>query len=211
VLRREHLREQGWPRPLFAHFGNGAHLVYGIDLSNDPDSTQLLSAFLQAIATRFGDAEVAIDTSIFNAARISKLYGTVVRKWNATEDRPHRRATILDAPEALETVPVEAIRQIAQSVPATATRPGPGPGPSAVVRPLPVASQEKVRWMDGFLARHGIEVRFARAEGGTWAYRWGLPCPFCGGGGRRRRSGHPQPRGALRLLLPAQPVQRQGR
>src|SRR5262249_18711580 len=84
---REHLREQGWPRPLTAHSGNGAHLVYGIDLPNDPDSTQLLSAFLQAIATRFSDAQRAIDTSVFNEARISKLYGTVVRKGDATEDQ----------------------------------------------------------------------------------------------------------------------------
>src|SRR5262249_27909311 len=113
---REQLRQEGWPQPLFGHSGNGAHLVYGLHMPNEGESTALLAAFLQAIATRFGTDRVAIDTGVFNPSRISKLYGTVVRKGDSTEDRPHRRAALLDAPEALEPVPVELIRRAAGPV-----------------------------------------------------------------------------------------------
>jgi hypothetical protein len=34
--------------------------------------------------------------------------------------------------------------------------------------------------MEEWLEAHNVEVRWTKAEGGTWAYRWGVACPFCG-------------------------------
>src|SRR5258706_10677938 len=42
------LNAQGWPEPVFASSGNGAHLLYSIDLDND-DSADLIKACLSAL------------------------------------------------------------------------------------------------------------------------------------------------------------------
>ena len=96
---REWLRSQGWPEPVFADSGNGAHLLYPIGLPNDQGATDLLGDCLQTLAFKFDDDAVKVDTGNFNAARIWKLYGTAVCKGDSTHDRPHRLARILEVPE----------------------------------------------------------------------------------------------------------------
>jgi hypothetical protein len=53
---RTHLDELGWPAPVFADSGNGWHLLYRVDLSNDGASTELVKAALHALAGRFDSA-----------------------------------------------------------------------------------------------------------------------------------------------------------
>ena len=38
------LGEEGWPPPLLADSGNGAHLLYAVDLPNDAAATALVEA-----------------------------------------------------------------------------------------------------------------------------------------------------------------------
>ena len=92
------LAGQGWPEPIFADSGNGAHLLYRVELPNDQAATDFLRKCLQALAFRFDDEAVNVDTGNFNAARIWKLYGTLVGKGDSTPERPHRLARILEAP-----------------------------------------------------------------------------------------------------------------
>ncbi len=89
------LCDEGWPDPVAADSGNGYHLLYKVDLPNDDESRQLVKAILQALASEFDDDQVKIDTSVHNAARIVRLYGTLTRKGTQTPDRPHRRSRIL--------------------------------------------------------------------------------------------------------------------
>jgi hypothetical protein len=89
------LRKQGWPDPVVADSGNGYHLLYRTDLPNDETSRKLVKDVLQALASRFDDEVVKIDTGVHNAARLIRLYGTVARKGNNTKERPHRRSRIL--------------------------------------------------------------------------------------------------------------------
>src|SRR5262249_13671317 len=98
------LTERGWPAPIYADSGNGAHLIYGLDLPNDPGSHDLVQGCLDALAVVFADERVTVDRQMFNASRISKLYGTLAAKGADTLERPHRIARILDAPERLEVV-----------------------------------------------------------------------------------------------------------
>ncbi len=91
----EYLSAQGWPLPVSADSGNGGHLLYRVDLPNDAASTELIKRVLQALAAKFDDALVTVDQSVFNASRITKLYGTVTRKGYSTPERPHRLARIL--------------------------------------------------------------------------------------------------------------------
>jgi hypothetical protein len=96
---RAHLGEQGWPEPVVGDSGNGAHLLYWVDLPNTRESLQLIKGVLQALSFKFSDECVEVDTSTCNAGRIWKLYGTTARKGDDTADRPHRSSKLLKVPE----------------------------------------------------------------------------------------------------------------
>jgi len=91
---RAYLRAQGWPEPLLADSGNGAHLLYRVDLSVDDGG--LIAGALAALAFRFTDALVVVDEKNFNPARIWKLYGTVAAKGDHTPERPHRLSRLVE-------------------------------------------------------------------------------------------------------------------
>ncbi len=77
--------------PIPACSGNGAHLVYKLpDLPNNDDSKELIKKALEAIHHKFSNDDVDVDLSVFNPARIWKLYGTTARKGDQYKDRVHR-------------------------------------------------------------------------------------------------------------------------
>lgn len=86
--------ELGFPPGVRAHSGNGFHLLYRVDLPNDESAKQLLTTCLQALHARFSNDAVLVDKTTFNASRIFKLYGTVARKGEHSEERPHRRSRL---------------------------------------------------------------------------------------------------------------------
>jgi putative DNA primase/helicase len=49
---------------------------------------------LKAMIGRLRDHLTGVDRTVFNRARINKLYGTMVRKGDNTEERPHRKSFI---------------------------------------------------------------------------------------------------------------------
>ncbi len=74
--------------------GNGAHILIRIDLPNDSDSELLVKNCIRAVGSKFNSDKVVIDQSVFNAARIWKLPGTMARKGDSTPERPHRIARL---------------------------------------------------------------------------------------------------------------------
>jgi hypothetical protein len=108
-----YLSELGWPCPVYADSGNGAHLLYRIDLPNDQASRDLIKQCLESLDTLFSDSGCQVDTAVYNAARIWKLYGTVARKGDNIESRPHRRAEILKVPESVELVSADNLTHLA--------------------------------------------------------------------------------------------------
>lgn len=113
-IAREELGARGWPEPLVVASGNGVQMLYRVDLDNDEESRVLIRRALQGLARRYDDARVCLDTSTFNAARMTKLVGTIARKGDATPERPHRRAMLLSAPTGpLEIVGLEALEALA--------------------------------------------------------------------------------------------------
>ena len=82
--------------PLVLCSGNGCHLLYSIDLPNTEDARELCKRALAGLATRYDNEGATIDPKVFNAARISKLAGTLTRKGEHTEDRPQRYSFVLD-------------------------------------------------------------------------------------------------------------------
>jgi hypothetical protein len=93
-----YLTAGGWPTPIVADSGNGAHALYRIDLAADDGG--MVQRILQALAARFDDAAVKVDTSVYNPARIWKLYGTTAAKGDDVPGRPWRMARIIDSPDA---------------------------------------------------------------------------------------------------------------
>ena len=95
------LDDLGWRDPVCVGMsGNGGSLIYRIDLPNAPtgdapnaaaESLALVTACLEALASMFGVADEkagrpGIDRSVANAARITKVIGTVAAKG---DDCPH--------------------------------------------------------------------------------------------------------------------------
>jgi hypothetical protein len=111
------LASLGWSEPILADSGNGGHLLYRIDLPNSPDVTQLVERALSALELRFGDASVAIDASVSDAARGWKVYGTLAAKGEDTPVRPHRLSHLLEVPPRLRPVPVEMIAMLPRTPP----------------------------------------------------------------------------------------------
>ena len=111
------LASLGFPEPISGDSGNGAHLLYRIDLANDEPATALVKGCLAALDTLFSDDRVSVDTANFNASRIWKLYGTVSRKGDDTPDRPHRRSRIIAAPDVPTVVTAGHLRDLAARLP----------------------------------------------------------------------------------------------
>jgi len=102
----------GWQSCIMAMSGNGGHLLYRVDLPNDEDGKTFIEACLKRLDSWFSDEQVKVDTSVFNAARIWKVYGTKAVKGDAMPTRPHRLAEITSYNPAAEIVTPDMIRAI---------------------------------------------------------------------------------------------------
>ncbi len=160
-----YLAGQGFPEPLIADSGNGAHLLYRIDLANDEAATGLVKGVLATLDALFSSDVITVDTANHNAARIWKLYGTVSRKGDFTPERPHRRSGIISAPAEIEIVPTEQLHAIAGLLP----------------REEPPRQKKGGRGIDlaSWLLSHGIAVRSTKPWNGGTLYSL-EECPFSG-------------------------------
>jgi hypothetical protein len=165
------LKAMGWPEPIICDSGNGYHLLFPIDLPNNPDALALISAVLEALDFKFSDEAVEVDQTTKNAARITKYYGTVAKKGDNDPERPHRPSRILKAPEN----PVGVSRE--QLVEVAATKPEP-PKRNRHSRNGHAAPEDKRERMEAWLEEHP-EISIKRE--GPWlgsGWRW-IPeeCP----------------------------------
>ncbi len=112
---RTFLTERGWPEPVVADSGNGAHALYRIDLPAKDGG--LVERVLKTLDLRFADGRVNIDQTVKNPARIWKLYGTVARKGEDTVERPHRMSRLLSVPEHIQVVTREQLEAVAALLP----------------------------------------------------------------------------------------------
>lgn len=94
----------GWPTPIIADSGNGGHILYDCDLPNDKEHTDLIQTFLQNLGKKYDTSEVNVDLTVFNASRITKLYGTIAVKGVNLPEYPHRMSAILHVPEERKKV-----------------------------------------------------------------------------------------------------------
>ena len=88
------LSDRGFKEPIRAMSGNGIHLVYRFDVPNTAENVVVFENALKVLSEKFSDEEVEVDTTVFNPARICKLWGTIAQKGATTPERPHRKAYI---------------------------------------------------------------------------------------------------------------------
>lgn len=164
-----YLIQRGWPKPVVAESGNGVHLLFRIDLPNDDESRDLVKGCLEALAQRFNDKCIKVDTAVFNAARIVKLPGTVALKGDNVALAPWRVSRLVAVPDEIVPVSHEQLRTLAAEV--------------VKEKPAPTSSTPtgRVSWqaedVEKFLARGGIEANGPEPHEG--ALRWKLKsCPF---------------------------------
>jgi putative DNA primase/helicase len=174
VTIQEGLREEGWPEPVVADSGNGYHLLYRLEL---PADSELVKSCLEFLSGQFSDDSVHIDTSVFNPARIVKLYGTRAEKGDNCPDlgRTHRMSALLSVPDSIEPV-VEAHLSVLASRAQAESRPA-----AAVMRPSSSVSgrswnRERVQsFIDSHLASFGP----SEAQPYDGGFKWVLSvCPF---------------------------------
>ncbi len=157
---REGMRSLGWPEPIVLDSGNGAQLLYKIDLPAADDG--LVKRVLEALLP-CSDEAVDIDQTVFNPARIWRLPGA----WNCKGDecpeqtRVHRQSRILELPEQLKCVSREQLEAVAGTPALVATH-----------EPISTGSFD----IHSFVARHFPEAKAQAYNGGT---KWVLDvCPF---------------------------------
>jgi Protein of unknown function (DUF3987) len=152
-----------------ADSGNGVHILIRLDLPNDDGSTSLAKRFLAALDLQFTDETVAIDTTTANAARITKIIGTVARKGESTPERPHRLSRILKMPERVTAASHTLIEEIVNIVPKSGRDSSTDAGYPQI--------QNSQFDIESFIRKSGLEVVKAKPWVGGWA--WVLRvCPF---------------------------------
>jgi hypothetical protein len=154
------LGDHGVPREslIVADSGNGGHVHVPVDLPNDDTTTQLARAVLAAVGAHVDTDRVHVDQTMFNAARIIKIVGTVARKGDSIPTRPHRLATFRHVPPRwtpVERAVLEAIAALHCAAPRPRQERAPArhPGGAFNVRT--------------FLADHGVSITREKSWTGT--------------------------------------------
>lgn len=162
-------KQHGWPKPVVAHSGNGDHLLWRTDLANDGEAQAAIVAVLAKMEAEFGNEAISVDQSVFNAARITKLYGTKVRKGFDTDERPHRMSKIVFVPKKLRVLTLEQMNEWAPPP----TGANVVEGRSAGGRASNGASITGEFSLEDWLHKHGVACR---EKGGKYHLEGG--CPF---------------------------------
>ena len=163
-------KELGFSDPVVADSGNGYHALYSIDLPNDDASRGILEAGLQVLSQRFSNNRCKVDETMFNAARIIKLYGTVAKKGDhfPSGGRPHRLARLIEAPEAWELEDNSGhLRALAAML-----------KPSGESKPSGSGNlHEKIAWARAFIDRNNIAIEAEYAKDDKFYFELEA-CPF---------------------------------
>ena len=123
---RSTLSGEGWPEPLLAMSGNGAYLLYRVDLPNDDASAATVKGCLRQLAARFDTDEVKVDQATCNASRLVKLLGTTARKGDhlvgidGVQGRPHRRSWLESPANDPSPVPQQLLEELGAATTPTA-------------------------------------------------------------------------------------------
>jgi len=107
---KDGLASMGFPEPIEIDSGNGAQLMYSVDLPGGLDN-EICEKILEQLQS-CNTPQVNIDKSVFNTSRIWRMPGSMNCKGDHIPDRPHRMAQIVRMPD-LKQVPIELLKELA--------------------------------------------------------------------------------------------------
>lgn len=141
------LMDNGFYEPLVVFSSSGIHIYLKCALLNNEENTKLVKRFLNAISMLFSDDDVDCDTSVYNAARISRLIGSYSCKGaNNDATRPQRKCRFLSIPEEIKVNEKEYFVKIANMYPED-------------IKPTRENNYTVERFdLESFLQKHNIEV-----------------------------------------------------
>lgn len=118
------LMDNGFYEPIVVFSSSGIHIYLKCALLNNEENTKLVKRFLNAISMLFSDDDVDCDTSVYNAARISRLIGSYSCKGaNNDATRPQRKCRFLSIPDEIKVNEKEYFVKIANMYPEEEERP----------------------------------------------------------------------------------------
>ncbi len=150
------LRDRGFSQPIICDSGNGYHLLYKVNFENTKANADLIKQCLAVLDMYFSDEYCDIDKTVFNASRITKLYGTKAVKGNDTADRPHRGSGFIRVPEQIKETNIILFEHLAELM----------PKPEA---PTYTNNYGRDKFdLEGFILKHGLNVTSKQSiSGGT--------------------------------------------
>ena len=66
------------------------------DVPNTTEAATAVQQVLHNLAAKFDNADVKVDTAVYNASRITKVPGTIMRKGMESAGRPYRMAVVYE-------------------------------------------------------------------------------------------------------------------
>jgi hypothetical protein len=170
------LRTQGFPPCVLADSGNGAHVLVRIDLPNDVQSKALVERCLFTLTHRFDTDALKVDKKVFNAARITKFYGTLVCKGDVLPDRPHRLSRIISVPDPIAVCSRDALERLATLAPAPSARNATPSLPGIIAKEFREGASFDI---DAYIAYYGEALNLKEPKiwqgGRLWVF---TVCPF---------------------------------
>lgn len=154
------LRDRGFSEPVICKSGNGYHCLYRIDAPATDEVTEIIKNFFKYMGSIFTDDKVDFDEKNFNAARISKLYGTMAKKGANIKEMPWRMSDIIYVPSEIIPTPIDKFKELADLLPKEEPKQVPER------RPFQGQSQFDLRsWLDGYgivykEEKHGDSTKF---------------------------------------------------
>lgn len=141
------LMDNGFYEPVVIFSSSGIHLYLKCALINNDENTKLVKRFLEALSMLFSDEFVDVDTSVFNAARISRLPGSFSCKGASNDkERPQRKCRFLSIPEEVKVNEREYFEKIAALYPED-------------VKPTRENNYSTEKFdLDSFISKHSIKV-----------------------------------------------------
>lgn len=157
VEARKFMRNLGFTSPVVCKSGNGYHLLFRVDnIPCDNETNEVCKNVLKYVAKRFSDERVDCDVKVFNAARITKFYGSMSHKGGNTPQRPHRKSEIVVIPGEIIPTPYDVLLRVSELLKTSENGENPnvryshGYGNNA--------EQTKTFNLDDFLSSNGIGV-----------------------------------------------------
>ena len=90
----------GWPEPVTADSGNGAHMLFRLNLNPAQSASPLVEYALKGIKLKYS----LVDAGVHDLSRVTKFYGSPQRKGVNLPERPWRQSRLLSKPEVFSPV-----------------------------------------------------------------------------------------------------------